>query len=208
MILKFKNFLKNRLALKILISILLCSSILSLSTTFVQLYFDSKKNLKEVKKNILNIKETRLMPISLSLYNFNTSQLDIQLESLLYLNGIKFLKITEKEGLEKSVGEFDKTWERVIKEEVELNYTDASGEVIALGSLMIIAKLDSPYQRILLRLPELLIANLIKALIIAVLIFGIIQYLITRHLAFIANYASNFSMEKLDTELNINRKPF
>jgi PAS domain S-box-containing protein len=207
MIFKFRSFLKNRLALKILIYILLFSSILSLSTTFVQLFFDYKENLKEVKKSILIIKETRLMPISLSLYNYNISQLDIQLESLLNLNGIKYLKITEKGGFEKTIGYFDKNWRRIIQEEVELKYIDTSQKAINLGKLQIIAKLDNPYQRIYKRLPVLLITNLIKALVTAVLIFGIIQYLITRHLGFIANYASNFSMEKLDTPLNLNRKP-
>ena len=207
MIFKFKNFLKNRLALKILIYILLCSSILSLSTTFVQLYFDYHQNFKEVRRSILVIKETRLMPISLSLYNYNISQLDIQMESLLNLSGIKYLKITEKGGFERAVGNFDETWERVIKEDVELNYIDSSKRIITLGKIQIIAQLTNPYQRIYERLPIVLVTNLVKALITAILIFGIIQYLITRHLGFIANYASNFSMEKLDIPLLLNRKP-
>ncbi|MCK5096878.1 MAG: PAS domain S-box protein, partial [Desulfobacteraceae bacterium] len=207
MILKFKEFLQNRLALKILIYILLFGSVLSLSTTFVQLYLDSKKNLKEVRKSITIIKETRLEPISLSLYNYNVSQLEIQLESLLNLKGIEQLKITEKGGFEKIVGTLNKTGERIIKEEIDLQYIDASKRVTTLGKLEITAKLHNPYHRIYKKLPVLLITNSIKALITAILIFGIIQYLITRHLSFIANYASNVSMEKLDTPLSLKRKP-
>ncbi len=208
MIFKFRNFLKNRLALKLLIYILICSSFLSLSTTFMQLYFDYKQNLKEVKGNILTIKRTRLMPISLSLYNYNISQLNIQLESLLNLNGIKYLKITEKSGFQTSVGRFDKTWERMIKDEVKLNYVDSSKKTIPLGTLEIVAKLNNPFQRIMERLPALLFANLITIMITAILIFGIIQYHITRHLKFISDYASMLSMEKLDTPLMLHRKPF
>ncbi|MCK5310882.1 MAG: PAS domain S-box protein, partial [Desulfobacteraceae bacterium] len=206
MILKFKKFLQNRLALKILISILLFGSILSVSTTFVQLYFDSHKNLKEVKKSITIIKETRLEPISLSLYNYNVSQLEIQLESLLNLPGIEYLKITEKGGFEKTVGTFDDTGERLIKETIDLQYIDASKRITALGKLEITAKLHNPYHRIYERLPALFITNSIKALITAILIFVIVQYLITRHLSSIASYASNVSMEKLDTPLSLKRK--
>ena len=206
MIYKFKKFFRNRLALKILIYLLFFSSILSLSATGVQLYFDYQKNFKEVKKSILIIKETRLMPISLSLYNYNFAQLEIQLESLLNLTGIKHLKIIEKEGFEKSTGRFDSTWERTIKEKVDLIYIDASNRTISLGKLEITATLNNPYHRIYEKLPVLLAANLIKALITAIMVFGIVQYLITRHLGSIANYATNFSMEKLDTPLNLKRK--
>jgi PAS domain S-box-containing protein len=208
MIVKFKRVINNRLALKILIYILFFGSALSLAATFVQLYFDSQQNLKDVKQSIAIIEETRLEPITLSLYNYDVSQLGIQLESLLNLTGIVYLRVTEQEGFELAVGDSPQGSEQIINETIDLIYIDASKKGTLLGKLEITAKLTDPYHRIYARLPLLLITNLFKIFITIIAVFGIVHLLITRHLSSIADYASNVNMEKLDTPLSLKRKPF
>jgi len=207
MISHIKKFLKNRIAFKILIAIFLLGSFISISTTVAQLYFDSKNNLKEAKQSIGIIKKTSIEAISLSLYNFNISQLEVQLASLLNLPGIQYLRITDNIGFELSAGSFDQSWENIIKETVNIEYTDVSKQLINLGQLEIIAKPHNLYISIYETLPILMFTNFIKALIMGILIFVLVHFLITRHLRSIVNYASNVNMNKLDTPLYLERKP-
>jgi len=100
-----KSSWKNSLAVKQLTYILIFSSIITLFGTVIQLFLEYRKDVGFVKNQIEQIEEVHLKSIAGSLWNFDEGQLQIQLDSLLSLRDIEYIKISDNSGFVYSAGQ-------------------------------------------------------------------------------------------------------
>jgi len=199
---------KNSLSYRLLLVIILCSSLLTLVTTFVQLYLEYRKDIDVIQNNIEFIKNSYLPAISASVYDLDEEQTRIQLQGALKLQGIEFLNVKEKHmeaELTVSVGNPDSVVD-IIKE-FKLTFTDSYNITSSVGTLTVKASFAEIYNRLLERCLVVLITNAIKTFLAAFIILTIIQLLITRHLKQIADFTHKIDLSSIGDHLHLKRKP-
>ena len=129
---------KNSISYRLLLLIILCSSILTLFATSVQLYLEYRKDINVIHNNIEFIKNSYLPAISASVYNLDEEQTRIQLQGALKLQGIEFLNVKEKymeAELTVSVGNPDAVVD--ISKEFKLKFTDSYNTTSSVGTLTV-----------------------------------------------------------------------
>ena len=83
----------SKLSRRVLIYILLCSSLLSISSTFLQLYVNYNESLSTLDQRFNNVETSYLQSISTSLWDFNEPLVKQQIQGIVKLPDISHVKI-------------------------------------------------------------------------------------------------------------------
>ncbi|RWT05844.1 ATP-binding protein [Aeromonas caviae] len=179
----------NGLSYRLLSYILICSTVLALLITVLQLAWDYNKDVTVIEASIGQIEASFLQPISASLWNLDEEQVKVQIEGIMNLPNMQFVMVKEMlgnsevplltQGVEQP--QYD------ISREFTLSY---QGEVV--GKLFVAASLEQVYQRLIEK---------------SVLILVIIYYLVIRHINRIVSYAQKLSLDRLAVELTLEGRP-
>ncbi len=200
---KFK--INSKLSIQILTAVVLCSSILTLFSSMVQLYFDYKKGLNTIHENIHFIQTSYLPSIISGVYALDEKQVESLLKGCLNFPDIKYLEITDTSNLlYKSAG--NKSISKDITQGFPLEYTTPSGKVISLGTLTLFASVKGLYHRLWEKAYIILFSNMIKTFFAAILILMIINHILVRHLIKISKFTRNLNLDKLCQKLKLNRQ--
>ena len=190
----------NKLTRRVLIYVLLCSSLLSLVSTGVQLYIDYNNDLKALDVRFDNIKNSYLRSISTSLWDFNEPLVNQQIKGIVDLPDIRYVKITTTFGKEY---EFGNPVNKLAKsDEFKILYENND-----IGTLLIQADYKDIEENIVKTAGYIVTSEFIKIFVVAFLTVFIVHWLITRHLFFITAYAKNLSVGSLDKRLTLNNRP-
>ena len=201
------NWKQNKLAFKLLLYVVLCSSILTLLTTGFQLYTDYQKDLKTIQSNLRFIEESYLPGIETSLYTYNEDQLRLQLKGALKIQDIVYLEIEDiASGNKEFIAVGEQNHSNSMVHEFPLVYKEKNGKTTLLGKLLIIVSLEGVYQRLIDKVLIILFSNLFKTFLASIIILAIIQWLITRHLQSMAEYANKINISGLKKILALRRK--
>jgi PAS domain S-box-containing protein len=196
---------RNRLSVRIVVIVLLCSSILTLLTTAFQLYFDYRKAVRAIQSNIQFIQESYLPAITFSVYTLDEKQVEILLEGSLNILDIEYMEIEDtSKNLFKSAG--NPALSRDVTKVFPLDFTTPSGKVISVGILKVFASLDGIYHRLLEKALVILLSNAVKTFLASILFLMIINHMVVRHLIKISNFTRYFKLNELSQELTLNRK--
>ncbi len=190
----------NKLTKRVLIYVLLCSSMLSLVSTAVQLYIDYNKDISSLDVRFDNIKNSYLQSISTSLWDFNEPLVKQQIKGIVDLPNIRYVKITTTFGKEY---EFGIPVVKVAKsEEYPIFYEDND-----IGVLLIQADYKDIEDELIRKAGFIVTSEFIKIFLVAFLIVFIVHWLITRHLFLITSYSQNLTLDNLDEPLSLNNRP-
>ncbi|MBP4058890.1 ATP-binding protein [Aeromonas sp. Prich7-2] len=136
----------NGLSYRLLSYILICSTVLALLITVLQLAWDYNKDVTVIEASIGQIEASFLQPISASLWNLDEEQVKVQIEGIMNLPNMQFVMVKEMlgnsevplltQGVEQP--QYD------ISREFTLSY---QGEVV--GKLFVAASLEQVYQRLI-----------------------------------------------------------
>jgi PAS domain S-box-containing protein len=202
----FQNFKTNsKLSIRILIAVVLCSSILTLFSSMVQLFFDYKKGLNTIHENIHFIQTSYLPSIISGVYTLDEKQIESLLNGCLNFPDIEYLEIIDTSNeLYKSAG--NKSISKDITQVFSLEYTTPSGKVISVGTLTLFASVKGLYHRLWEKAYIIFFSNMIKTFFAAILIFIIINHIVVRHLINISKFTRNLNLDKLCQKLKLNRK--
>jgi PAS domain S-box-containing protein len=199
--------LKSRLSYRILSYILICSALFTFISTAFQLYIEYKKDVESVEDGINQIRESYLNFISLSLWDMDESQLNMQLQGALLLPNIQYLEVREihatKEEVFSTAG-IPKN-EGVDHYQFPLIY-QAGQEKMNIGNLYVTVNLEGVYQRLYDRVALILTTQAIKTFLWAFCVLAIFQYVIMRNLNQIAGYLKQLNVTRLNIPLTLNRK--
>ncbi len=199
-----KAFGLNGLSYRLLSYILICSTVLALVITVLQLAWDYNKDVTVIEASIDQIEASFLQPISASLWNLDEEQVKVQIEGIMNLPNMQFVMVKEMlgnsevplltQGVEQA--QYD------ISREFSLTY---QGEVV--GKLFVAATLEQVYQRLIEKSVLILVSQTIKTLVVSLCILVIIYYLVIRHINRIVSYAQKLSLDRLAVELTLEGRP-
>ncbi|VAX12029.1 diguanylate cyclase/phosphodiesterase (GGDEF & EAL domains) with PAS/PAC sensor(s) [hydrothermal vent metagenome] len=197
----FKLKQSSPLSRRLLITILLSSSLVTLIITAIQLTLDYKNDIHLIENRLNQIRESVVQPIANSIWNFNKKQYDMQLKGILNLDDIIYVEIKNqegkliiKQGKNQTRQTISKTFSLVAQDFGKQNY---------VGKLTVVASLSNVYQHLMDKTLIILASQTIKTILISAVIIFAFYYLVTRHLQHISEYTRNFNIdEKNDCCLN------
>ncbi|TNI87284.1 ATP-binding protein [Aeromonas sobria] len=195
---------RNGLSYRLLSYILVCSTVLALIITALQLAWDYRKDVAVIEDSIGQIEASFLQPIAASLWNLDEEQVKVQIEGIMNLPNMQFVMVKEMLG-NSEVPLLTQGVEREsydISREFNLTY---QGEIV--GKLFVAASLEQIYQRLIEKSVLIMVSQTIKTLVVSFCILIIIYYLVVRHINRIANYAQKFNLDRLDMELELEGRP-
>ncbi len=180
--------------------------LISIIFTIIQTGFilknDYDTSIKLVNKSINQIKNTRIESISMAIWQLDNSQLKIIVDSILKLPGITYIEIKENNTSIISSGEKKKKY--IVEEHIDLIHKNI--ESSTLGTICIQGSYEDSINKIYSKMIEKILIETLKVFSIAFILIIIVQKLIIRHLADMANYTTNLDTKKLSIPLVLNKK--
>ncbi|MCO4800306.1 MAG: hypothetical protein KC484_13920, partial [Colwelliaceae bacterium] len=184
----------NKLSRRVLVYILLCSSLLSIFSTFIQLYTSYQEDLIRLDKQFDNIETSYIQSISTSLWDFNEPLVQQQIQGIVKLPDIKFVKITTGFG---KIYQFGNE-EAEIKKHVEYPILYGENDI---GDIFIGADYEDIYQALWQKAGFIVTTEFVKTFIVAFFIMFIVHWVITRQIYHITSYSQKVKTENLDEPL-------
>lgn len=188
------------LTVRLLVYILLCSSLVTLFATIFQIAVDYSKDVDFLKTRLHDIEISQSKTISMSVWNYDEHQIENLMNGVLMLPDIEYMEI--RTGL-KQYSRGEKPSKKFLSHEFKLPRIEASYE---LGSVFIAASLENVFQRMKERVIIILSSQAVKTFIVSFFIFFILRYLVIRHLNAMAEFAQNLDLKKLDQFFVLDRK--
>ncbi len=140
-----RQAVSSKIGRKLMISIVLFSSLITLITTGYQLYNDYNGDLHRIDRAFSNIEKVSLDVLAASIWVIDERLINTQLEGLIQLPDITYISIDDDSGQHWSRGSpIDKN---IIEKVFSLNYNSGT-ESISVGKLTIQADLNEVYQRL------------------------------------------------------------
>lgn len=190
------------LSVRLLAYILLSSSLFTLVTSAVQVYSDYRQEVRLVNQRMRVIETSYRSSLSRSLWALDQKLLQVQMEGILSLPDIVYLKLQIYPDSEMVMGSIPKK-ASTMSRTFELTYK--GDEVYRLGKLTITASMKEIFSNLKRRVVVILTTQALKTFLISVLIIWIFQRFVTRHLSTMAAYARSFSLKNLDEPLTLER---
>ena len=175
---------------------------LAVLTTAVQVFFDYRNEVDAIHGRMDLIRGSYLEMMAVSLWTFDETQIQIELEGLMALPDIKYVQVETS---------FGKRFERgtvpqraSLTRSFPLDHKDSAG-VARLGRLRVDAGLEGVYHRLSERFLLILVTNAAKTFFTAIFILFIFQRFVTKHLGTMAAYARRLDLLNLDQPLTLDR---
>ena len=198
------SLFKNKIARRLVVYILLFSSVVTLALTAIQLYRDYKYELLLIDARFNEIQTTNKQLLEEHVWLLNFNSINLLLDGILRHQDIVYIEITDEKGnISLAKGTLPDTDFKQTFIPLTYNYR---GKEHVLGQLKIIATLKYVYQRLIDTTLIILITQAIKTFLVSIFIIIIVWQLITRHLDTIKEYALNLDIEDKPEEIILNRK--
>ncbi|MCR9204864.1 MAG: ATP-binding protein [Halobacteriovoraceae bacterium] len=195
------------LGTKLLYSILLFSTFITLFLTSVQLYLDYRNGVQNIHEIIGQIERTQTDSLAQNMWSLNKEQIKIQLQGLSEIDSIRSLTIypedIEEEPIAIKKGEGTS---KKIKKNIPLNYFH-DGETFKMGTLEVISDVESVLKELEGRIFVILLSQGAKTFIVSLFILFIFNILVNKHISTISNFTSKLSLETIGNKLSLDRSP-
>jgi signal transduction histidine kinase len=192
--------INDKLTKRMLLYILLCSTLVSVCSTLVQLYSFFQDDLTLLEERFHNIEKSYIPSIASSLWDFNKPLVAQQIQGIVDLPDIGFVIVENDFDYLQQFGDAD----IIAKKFVEFPITFDGKHV---GRLQVSANYEDIYQRLWQKAGFILTTEFVKIFIIAFFIILIVDKLITRHLFQIIQYAQELATHNLDEPLTLSNRP-
>lgn len=191
----------NKLSRRVLVYILLCSSLLSIASTFVQLYSDYTDDISSLQQRFNNIETSYIPSMATSLWDFNEPLMEQQIKGIVDLPDISYAKVVTDLGNEHEFGDPSVVEQRIFEE-----YQIVYGEN-PIGTLQVYANYDDIYARLWQKAGFIITSEFIKIFIVAFVLMFVVHWTVTRHIYVITNYAQQLAGDNLDKTLELQNRP-
>jgi len=195
-------FSNGRISRHLIFAIVLCSSLVTILTTAVQLYFDYRRDLFSIRGQMDRIEAVHLASLVESLWIFDGVRIQTQIDGIERLTDVEYVAVREGENVSWTSG--NRQSQRVITAEFPLIRQHPRGDR-ALGVLEIVASLDDVFSRLIDKALVILATNAFKTFLVAGFMLVLFQYVVTRHLTKIAQYARRATFEGTTEPLYLDR---
>lgn len=197
---------KGKISKLLVLYIVLFSSVVTIVLTGIQLWVDYNQGINNLHQRIKQIELTNIASITQSMWTMDSSLIQIQLDGLVRINDIIFVKITNENGkLIASSG--DASTKNTIEKNIQLQYLYRNKNT-PLGVLKVIATKENIYQTLIDTVIVILISQAVKTFLVSIFILVLFNYLVTRHLQKISQHSDEIELTKKTKELNLNRTKY
>lgn len=195
----------NRLAFSLLLWVLLCSALLSVLATSVQLYVTFQRQEDALRDTVLQVERGFGQSLSSALWSFDTQQVDDILDGIHANRDIASLTLSGSNG---------QIWERLPSnpdeqldvERFDLEYLDPVRGTASVGTLELGLSRARIWSNIYAQVLVVFLSNMAKTGFAAIAILVIFRRLVSRHLRHISDYVSKPEWFTVDVPLTLDRK--
>ncbi len=175
----------NGVAKRLIVALVLFSSVITAVITALELYADYRRDLGQIERSMTFIGKSYLPSLTDSVWVSDREQVQTQLDGLLRLPDIEYIGIHVDGQTRWSAGKA--VSQRKVSTEVPL-LREHRGQTLTIGTLQVVASVDRVLARLWDQLLVTLLSNAIKTLLVAGFMLLVFQYLVTRHLTRIAAF--------------------
>ena len=169
----------NGVARRLIVALVLFSSLITAVITAVELYADYRRNLGQIDRSIDFIGKSYLPALTGAVWVADREQVQTQLDGLLRLPDIEFIGIAVDGQTRWAAGKV--VSQRSVVAEVALQ-REHRGQLLTIGTLRVVASVDRVLERLWNQLLVTMLGNAVKTLLVAGFMLLVFQYLVTRHL--------------------------
>ncbi len=200
--------LRGGIGLRLLGSVLLFSSVVTLILTALQLYLDYNREVRHIETRLSEIERSYLGSLSESLWNLDKNQLEIQLNGILRLPAIRSAAVHETTASQSPLilVAGDRSTHSAITREFPLVRT-IQGRKQSIGVFSVVATLTEVYEELLNRASIILLNQAAKTFLVSLFILYIVHWLVTRHLTAIAGFVGGYDLARRPPALTLQRRP-
>ena len=184
----------NRLAKKLMLAVIVSSTLITIITTSYQLYGLYSRDISAIDSRLKEIEAVHVNSISNVVWNSDYEQLELRVESMIHLPDMLYVEVREHDRSRIKAGSFHN--ENIIQRNFDLNYF-YRGESRTIGKMIVQFDLASVYERLWDQLVDILISNFIKTFFISFIILWIFFRLVTRHIQELSDHATNLTTNNL-----------
>jgi PAS domain S-box-containing protein len=205
-----RKFLSARsgggIAVRLLVNVLLFSSVVTLILTALQFYLDYKRDIQAVDVRLDEIERGYADSLAESLWNLDTNLLQLQLAGIRRLPDITFVEVRETNTARSpplaAAGEHS-TGPIVVREFPLSHVQDSVRQ--PFGTVRIEASLTRIYQELTERALILLLIQGAKTFLVSLFIVYIFHQLVTRHILSIARFVGHYDLAHPPPPLSLQR---
>jgi PAS domain S-box-containing protein len=199
---------RGGIGLRLVVAVLLFSSIVTLTLTGLQLYLDYDREVRSIETRLDEIGQSYFGSIGESLWNLDQNQLELQLNGILRLPDIQVAEVREiadrPNPIRVTVGRRGSG--SVITRLYPLDYV-VQGAKRQIGVLYVEATLAHVYRELLTRAVVILASQAAKTFLVSFFIVYMFHWLVTRHLGAIAGFVSSYDVAQPPPSLRLDRRP-
>lgn len=186
--------LRSPLARRLIVSLVLVSSLLALLITLAQLYADYRHDTKAIRDELQLIEQSFKDSLKGSVWTLNDAQINAQLKGILAMPHIESAYITVDNEIrwQQRTPQSSKNASRITHQfELVAHYKNHERHI---GSVVIVANLNEVYRHLLDKAIFILLSNALKTLVVVGVVFLIFQITITQRLKALADYAQTLHL--------------
>jgi signal transduction histidine kinase len=188
---------------QLLVVVLVVGSVLTLLSTIAEVSLDYRREVRGLESNLALVESGSAKSVARSLWDINMSQLKVQLDGLLNIPGIQYIRISDKSKVIFEVGSMPLANSKI--KSFPLTYKNNTDE-ISLGEMTVVANTDSVWEKMQHRIVIIFLAQLIQILMVSFLILLSYRYMLTRHLIVTTKYLKELNFETVTEDLRLHRK--
>ena len=200
---KLPPLVSKGIARRLVIAIVLFSSLITLILTAFELYRDYKHDIGLIETQLEEIQNVHVPSLSNSLWVVDQRNLKSLIEGIYNLPNMQYLEVKDNDKIWVATGSY-KT-ENIISRQYPLTQLHF-GQDTEIGTLTVVASLQGTYQRLIDKVIVILIKNGIKTFFVASFILLVVHFLVTRHLLHIVQYLHDQKLNTITAPLKLNRK--
>ena len=170
---------KRGIARRLILAMVLFSTLITVVVTAIQLHRDYNRDLLLIDSQLKQIQDVHIPSIAGSLWLLDEKGMQVLVDGILQLPDILYLEVSDGEHLWASAGVHQN--EKMILREYPLTY-QYLGREEEIGSMTVVATLDRVYQRLIDKTVDILVSNAIRTFLVVGFILLLFHFLVTRRL--------------------------
>jgi PAS domain S-box-containing protein len=199
--------LRRGIGSRLLVRVLLFSSVVTLFLTLFELYVDYRLDVNSIKQRLFEIDASYCQSMSEGLWNLDRQQLQLQVNGILSHPSIRFVEVRETTNRVSPivVAAGQRQSVDVLRQIVPLYHT-VQGRQQKLGVLVVEATLDDVYRSLVHRGTVILISQAAKTFLVSFFILYITYLLVTRHLVGLAGFLGSYDLRERRPAFRLKRR--
>lgn len=193
----------NRIAWKLIIGLVMFSTVLTVGTTALQLWAEYDRDISAIDQRFELVERSYTKALAEAVWEADTNNLEILVRGISDFPDFAHAEVLDEDGKLITAGGLHKNEDEILKS-FQL-YNTFRGERVRVGTLEVVASLTNVYARTWDRVGLLLVTNAFTMALVAAFVFALVYQLLTRHLEAIARFAMNLNFTEKTADLDIGR---